>query len=157
MVEVLIALALPYTVAALNGVATQTTVKSWYPTLDRPPFRPPNWLFAPAWTVFYTLMGIASYIVYSTGGPASDLALGLYLAQLTLNALWSPVFFWQKSITGGLIVMSGLVIIAAVTNIYFFEISHLAGWLFFPYIIWLVYAWTLNAYIFTHNNPTEAT
>lgn len=80
----------------LSGFVTRTSVKTWYKDLKKPELVPPNWLFPVAWTTLYIYMGIASYRVYMAQTPRTfdSLALKLYAGQLTLNLLWTPLFFY---------------------------------------------------------------
>lgn len=99
--QIAAAVILPNIGGFINGRITFPQIPTWYAKLNKPSFRPPNWVFGPVWTSLYTAMGYASYLVYrdagfGTGGGASSagqVALGLYGAQLTLNMAWSPLFF----------------------------------------------------------------
>ena len=85
------AILLPYIGGFAGSFITRKNIKSWYENLDRPSWRPPNWLFGPVWTTLYGAMGYSSYLVYRGGGGA--LPLGLYASQLALNWAWTPLFF----------------------------------------------------------------
>lgn len=84
-------------VAAVSGWATVEGVRSWYPTIAKPSWTPPSWLFGPVWTACVA-MGVAAWRVWRIGGfRAARTALGLFLAQLAVNGLWSPIFFaWHR-------------------------------------------------------------
>lgn len=137
----------------LGAYATAASVRTWYPTLDKPWFTPPNWLFGPAWTTLYTLMGIAAYLVWRQGWSegAVKLALVAYTAQLLLNAAWSPVFFGLQAPLPGLVVIVLLWVAIVVSIVWFFRVSNAAAWLMVPYLLWVTYATALNFEIWRLN------
>jgi len=139
-------------VGLLAAGATQTSVTTWYPTLVKPGFTPPNWLFAPVWTVLYALMGGAAFLVWREGrGARSRTALVLFGAQLVVNGAWSFAFFWAQSPGLGLVVIVGLWGLLAWTIERFFRVHAGAGWLLVPYLLWVTYALALNAAIWMLN------
>ena len=137
----------------IGAVSTASSVDTWYPTLDKPWFTPPNWLFAPAWITLYTLMGIAAYLVWSEGWDQSAvrIALAAYGIQLVLNAVWSPAFFGMQSPSLGLFVIVPLWLAIVVTIYLFAQVSSVAAWLMAPYILWVTYAAALNFEIWRLN------
>jgi len=145
-------LCLCFGVAAVGGLSTAQGVQGWYPTLDKPPWTPPNWAFGPIWTVLYTAMALAAWDVARRGVSKAKVPLGLFAFQLVLNALWSPVFFaWQQ--TGvAWVVISALWLAIAVLIVLFRKHSTLGSILLVPYWLWISVAWSLNAWIF-HYNP----
>lgn len=144
-------------VAQLAGIigawATASSVRSWYPTLEKPWFTPPNWLFGPAWITLYTLMGIAAWLVWRHGSsePAVRWALALYGVQLVINAAWSPVFFGLRAPGPGLAVIVVLWFAIVATIVAFGRVSSAAAWLLAPYIAWVTYATALNFEIWRLN------
>ncbi len=140
-------------VGLLAGWITQTSVTTWYPTLAKPGFTPPNWLFAPVWTVLYAVMGIAAFLIWQTSSdqPAVRTALLLFGGQLALNGAWSFAFFGAQSPLLGLLVITALWGVLAWTTVRFFRIRSLAGALLVPYLAWVTYAWALNAAIWWLN------
>ncbi|XP_028178948.1 translocator protein-like isoform X2 [Ostrinia furnacalis] len=133
--------------------------KSWYDDLKKAPWNPPKWVFGPAWTVLYSGMGYASYLVYEEcGGFVDDavLPLSLYGGQLLLNWSWTPIFFGMKDFKLAFIEISVLSGAALATTIAFFNVNKTAGWLMVPYLAWLGYASSLNYYIWK-NNPSGVT
>ena len=141
--------------AGLIGSAfTTPAIPTWYAALEKPPFTPPNWLFAPAWITLYLLMGISASIVWRRGLDDTRIktALITFLVQLVLNASWSVVFFGLESPLYGVIVIVALWIAIVLTIIKFFRISTLAGALLLPYIAWVTFAATLNVAIFILNS-----
>jgi tryptophan-rich sensory protein len=110
--------------------------------LNKPSFNPPNWIFAPVWTTLFVLMALAAWRVHSRTGFGA--AIGLWLAQLVFNALWSPAFFGLHNIALALadvLVLLGLVV---ATTIAFFRRDRIAGWLMVPYIAWVAFASALT-------------
>jgi tryptophan-rich sensory protein len=140
-------------VGLLAGWITQTSVTTWYPTLTKPAFTPPNWLFAPVWTVLYAMMGVAAALVWNRGRDRAAVrrALWLFGAQLVVNAGWSFAFFGAQSPTLGLIVIVALWGALALTMDRFYRLRASAGWLLVPYLLWVSYALALNAAIWWLN------
>ncbi len=141
-----VALALPLAVGAVGGATTASSVRTWYPTLRKPPFNPPSWVFAPVWTTLYVLMGIALYLVLagSRSGPGRRRAVGWWAAQLVLNLLWSLVFFGRRAIGpafGEILVL--WLSIAATIRAFAAERPVAAG-LLVPYLGWTSFATLLN-------------
>lgn len=130
----------------IGSVFTALAIPTWYATLQKPFFTPPNWLFAPAWITLYLLMGISASIVWHHGLDASGVKKSLvtFLIQLVLNALWSVVFFGFESIIYGMIVIVVLWVAILLTMIQFYRIKALAGNLMLPYILWVTFATVLN-------------
>lgn len=140
-------------VGIVGALTTVTGEGSWYQALDKPAFTPPNWLFGPVWTLLYALMGLAAYLVWRAGTDRHDVrtALGLFVAQLVLNGIWTPIFFGAGSIVGGAVVIVGLLVVLAFTIRAFFRVSRVAGWLLVPYLLWVGYATALNLGIWVLN------
>lgn len=133
-------------VGILGSVGTKAGVSTWYPTLSKPSFTPPSWLFAPVWTFLYILMGIAVGLVWQRSGGLNT-ALILFLVQLVLNAAWSFLFFTLRS---PLVALLDLVLLWGVllaTLVLFFRTNPLSGWLLLPYLAWTSFALVLNATI----------
>jgi len=138
---------------AIGSVFTRSAIPTWYATLEKPTFAPPNWLFAPVWTLLYIMMGIAAFLVWRQGleNRQVRIALIVFLIQLVLNALWSVVFFGLESPLYGLIVISVLWVAILVTAIIFFKISRVASVLMWPYLLWVTFAAVLNSSIWLLN------
>jgi translocator protein len=150
-VLLVLSLALVFAAAAIGGLATARSVGagSWYEGLDRAPWNPPSWAFGPAWTVLYVLMGLAAWLVAREGLERSEVqvALAVYVVQLALNVGWSWVFFgWRLP---GWALVEILVLLAAIvaTAVLFGRVSSTAAWLLVPYIGWVAFAASLNAWI----------
>jgi len=125
----------------------------WYPSLDKPFFTPPNWLFGPVWTVLYLMMGVALWLVVREGLAPGKLKLAaiLFGVQLALNLAWSPVFFGARSAAGGLVVILVLWAAIVATVVAFARVRPLAAWLLAPYLVWVSYATALNGAIVALN------
>ena len=145
---------------AAGGIGSPFTFKAittWYPGLKKPPYTPPNWAFGPVWTTLYILMGISAFLVWQNGLDTSDamLAFTLFWIQLTLNALWSIIFFGMKSKGGGAITIIVLWLLILATMISSFQISGWAGALLIPYIVWVSIASYLNIGIWLLNKANQ--
>ena len=117
----------------------------WYAAIMKPSWNPPNWIFGPVWTLLYILMGISAWLVWKKAGFAgAGPALGLFIGQLALNALWSYLFFGMHRIDLALmeIVVLWLAILAIM--VLFWRVHVTAGALFIPYLAWVSFASFLN-------------
>lgn len=130
----------------IGSLATFPSIPTWYASLEKPAFNPPNWLFGPVWTTLYALMGIAAFLVWRQGIRKREvkIALGIFLVQLVLNSLWSIVFFGLNSLLGGLVVILPLWVAILLSIVTFYRISKTAGVLLIPYILWVSFATILN-------------
>lgn len=151
--KLFISLALSLGIGFIASLATQSSINTWYLTLNKPSFNPPNWVFAPVWTLLYVMMSVAAAIIWQKGLSQNSvkIALGLFLAQLFFNGLWSVAFFGLQSPLLGLLDISLLFIILIFTIIYFFRLSRLAGLMLLPYLLWLSFAAILNYTIWIIN------
>jgi len=127
--------------------------EAWYPTLVKPAFTPPSWVFGPVWTALYILMGVAAFLVWQKdlGRRAVRVALAWFLVQLVLNALWSPVFFGLHRIGWALVVIVLLWAAMVVTIRCFSRVSGAAALLLVPYLLWVSFATALNAALWRLN------
>ncbi|WP_336035606.1 TspO/MBR family protein [Halobacterium yunchengense] len=139
-------------VGASPALVTATGSGSWYETLARPELAPPNWVFGPVWTLLFTLLGVAAYLVLRDGrGRARTLALGLFVAQYVLNVSWTLVFFGGQDIEGGLAVIAVLWALIAATIGAFARVRRAAAALLVPYLAWVSFAAYLNYAFWTLN------
>ncbi len=149
--KLIISLLIPQLVGGLGAWATFSSVQSWYPTLTKPAFNPPNWIFGPMWTLLYVLMGIACFLIWKSTHPRKNQLLILYGVQLFFNALWSPAFFGLQSPGLGLLVIIPLFILIVFCVIQFKKVSTPASWLMVPYLLWVGFASMLNFSIWMLN------
>ncbi len=148
----LVAVLLCEALGLVAGFATRSSVATWYPTLAKPWFTPPDAVFAPVWAALYALMGVAAALVWMRRTqPGGGRALVAFGVQLVLNVAWSVVFFGGQSVAGGLAVMTALVVALAVTVRRFARVRPLAAGLLAPYAAWTVYAAALNVAIWWMN------
>jgi len=129
--------------AALTGVFVSTG--GWYDGLAKPTWNPPSWLFGPVWTTLYCMMAVAAWLVWQEGGwKSQQRALGWFLLQLALNALWTPLFFGLHR--PGLAFMDIILLALSVlaTLVAFWKVRWLAGALLIPYGLWVLFAAVLN-------------
>lgn len=141
-------------VGYFSGMLTISAIKTWYPTLIKPSFNPPNWVFRPVWTLLYLMMGVAGGIIWNQIAKqkaAVENALVYFVIQLILNALWSFLFFGlQNPMLAGIeIVVLWLMIYETYTK--FIKINTLAANLLIPYLAWVGFASILNASIWWLN------
>ena len=136
----------------VGGIGMTGGASPWYQQLTKPPLNPPSWVFGPVWTTLYLLMGVSLYLVWKRHShPGATLAVGVFGAQLILNALWTPAFFVEQSPALGLVVIIPLVILIAACIKLFHPISRVASWLLVPYLAWVSFATYLNAGIWWLN------
>jgi tryptophan-rich sensory protein len=137
--------------AAAVGAAASIQAATFYAQLIRPSWAPPGGVFAPVWTLLYTLMGLAAWLAWRDGGRRARIALALFLAQLIANALWSWLFFgWHLGAWAVAEVLLLLALIAA-TLVGFWRVRPLAGLLLVPYLAWVAFASALTWSIWRSN------
>ncbi|KAJ3013405.1 hypothetical protein HKX48_005764 [Thoreauomyces humboldtii] len=148
------AIGVPLGLGMSVGLITRTSVKDWYPTLKRPSWTPPNWVFPVAWTSLYISMGLASHRIYRSSTHDTAYALQLYAVQLGLNLAWTPLFFGAHLLGAAVFDVGALFVATIATTAEFFRIDETAGWLMVPYAAWIAYAGALTVYIY-RNNPKK--
>jgi tryptophan-rich sensory protein len=148
----IICILIPLAVGWLSAILTNESVNN-FATLKKPPLSPPGWLFPVVWTILFILMGIASYIIATSGSSDNsiNIALSVYGIQLLFNFLWSIIFFNQAQYKFAFIWLLMLWILIFVTIILFYNISKPAGYLLIPYLIWVSFAGYLNLFIYLMN------
>jgi translocator protein len=142
-------LAVTFGVTAIGGIVTSGSVGSWYPTLAKPSWNPPAWVFGPVWTALYVMMAVAAWLVWRKSGWNS--ALAWFAVQLALNAAWSPLFFGLHRIDLALVDLVALWAAIVATTVAFWNVTPVAGGLFVPYLAWVSFATVLNFTIWRMN------
>ncbi len=150
--QLLIAVLIPLVTGGVSALLTRNGMMT-FDALQKPPLSPPAWVFPVVWTILYTLMGIASYLVYASSASRIDKdgALTVYAVQLAFNFLWSIIFFNLEMYRFALVWLLLLLLLVIVTTVRFYRINKAAGWLLVPYIVWLVIAAYLNFQIIVLN------
>lgn len=151
-----VAVLLPLVVGVLGSFSTMDSVRTWYPTLVRPSFAPPTWVFGPVWTMLYAIMGVASWLVWRQGvaRPEVQTALALYGTQLVFNLAWSWLFFGLRQPFAALIEIVVLLALIAFTTLRFAAVSRPAATLMLPYLAWVAFATVLNGGFWWLNRPS---
>ena len=146
-------LAIVYAAAAVGGAVTAPAIGTWYRSLAKPSFNPPNWVFGPAWTVLFTLMGIALFLVWRTSDSTAEVGseLSIFGVQLVLNVLWSVLFFGLKMPLAALVDIVLLWIAIILTIRSFVRVSRVAGLMLVPYAAWVAFAAALNLAVWRLN------
>lgn len=152
IVKLVAALAASFLAALIGSVFTIPSITTWYASLNKPFFTPPDWLFGPAWTILYLLMAIALFLVWRL--PQSkqrDSAIAVYAAQLITNVLWSVGFFGFHNILLGVALILLLLALIVLTTYEFYGLSKPAAYAMVPYILWVSFATCLNVAVFLLN------
>lgn len=147
--KLLICLAIPLATGGLSALLTKNSMAA-FEAVSKPPLSPPGWLFPVVWTILYILMGIASYLIFTSQKP-QNAALTLYGIQLIFNFFWSLVFFNLKLYLFSFLWLVALWCIILKTLQLFFQISRPAGWMMVPYLLWVTFAGYLNLFIYLLN------
>lgn len=130
----------------IGSIFTFSAIPTWYLSLNKPSFSPPNYLFGPVWTILYTLMGISLYLTWE-----KKKVVKLFWAQLVLNAAWSIIFFGLKNIGLALVeifILWTLILALVVkTN----KVNKVASYLLIPYLLWVSFATVLNLSLYLLN------
>jgi translocator protein len=128
---------------ALASLFATPAIPTWYASLNRPAFTPPNWLFAPVWPTLYILMAFAAWRAWKKAGLRS-LEMAVFAVQLALNFAWSVLFFGLHRIGAALIEIAVLDVAILATLVLFFRRDWLAGFLLAPYLAWTLFATVLT-------------
>lgn len=152
--RLVISLLLSHAAGLIGSVFTAGSISTWYPTLVKPNFNPPNWIFAPVWLTLYTLMGIAFYRVWTSGVEKKQIKMAtiVFIAQLALNAAWSVIFFGAHNLS---LAFLGIIVLLAFivwTMWLFGRIDKIAAWLLLPYLAWVLFASILNYSLWQFNS-----
>ena len=133
-------------VGGIGAIFTMQAIPTWYATLAKPFFSPPNWVFGPAWTILYALMGVSAYLIWQHGIGRKDVkfALNVFGIQLALNFAWSILFFGLRSPFYGVVEIIFLWLAIVSTIACFYKIDKRAAYLLIPYILWVSFAAMLN-------------
>jgi translocator protein len=146
-------LALTFAAAAVGGLFTSTSVGGWYQQLERPEWRPPDWIFGPVWTTLYAMMAVAAWLVWRRGRwTHARVPLALWLLQLLLNVGWSALFFGIREPGLAFYEIILLWLAIAATTASFWRWSKIGALIMIPYLAWVTFAAMLNYTIWQMNN-----
>lgn len=146
---------LVFTASALGSFATSSGLQEWFATLQKPSFQPPNWLFGPVWSCLYLMMAISAWMIWRESNPAKrskrNQFLILFMIQLSLNVLWSVLFFGLQSPGWAFVEICILWAMIVATIAAGYRVQTWAGHLLLPYIAWVSFALVLNFAIYQLN------
>jgi tryptophan-rich sensory protein len=150
--QLLICVALPLAVGALAGLLSRRGMED-YQNLYKPLLAPPGWVFPVVWTILYVLMGVASYLVYTSAASPERIrrAMSAYALQLAANFIWPLIFFALGATLAAFIWLIVLFALALACALRFGYIDARAGRLFAPYLVWLFFAAYLNLGVYLLN------
>jgi len=131
----------------LSGLVTVGSVRDWYPTLAKPTWTPPDWVFGPVWSAMYVLMAAGAALVWLRRDDWVCTPMGAFAVQLAANLAWSLLFFGTRSPWLGFLDVVLLWAAVGVMTVTFFQVRPAAGWLVAPYWVWVTYAAALNGSI----------
>jgi tryptophan-rich sensory protein len=126
------------------------TSSQWYTDINKAPWTPPGWLFGVAWTIIMVCFSFYLAFLWPKVKAKKKLVI-IYLLQWALNVAWNPIFFYSQSILAGLIVITSLTTLIGILAFYFWTLLRVKSTLVLPYLIWLIIATSLNAYIYIYN------
>jgi translocator protein len=137
----------------IGAVFTFSSIPTWYSTLNKPSFNPPNWIFGPVWTLLFLLMGISLYLIWNRGfnNQSVKIAVIIFAIQLALNIIWSLLFFGLRYPLFAFIEIIMLWLAILITIIKFYNINVTAALLLIPYLLWVSFAAILNYSIYILN------
>jgi len=155
IVSLVLCVVVCFAAAGLGGWATSTSVGTWYQTLRRPTWNPPDWLFGPVWTLLYLAMAVALWLVLQrVPWPQCRAAVGLFALQLALNVAWSALFFGLRRPDLAAAEVLLLWVAIAATMVAFARLAPAAGWLLLPYLAWVSFASALNIAVWRLNQES---
>ena len=151
--KLVIAIVVSELAGVIGSVFTISSIPTWYSTLQKPSFSPPNWIFGPAWTTLYFFMGVAAFLVWRHGVERKEVktALAIFGGQLALNTLWSIIFFGLHNPFWAFVEIIILWLAILLTIVSFYKVSKTAAYLLLPYILWVSFASVLNFSILVLN------
>lgn len=152
IIPLLISLALPLAVGGLSAFLSGSSM-TMYDSFAKPPLSPPGWVFPLTWTVLYILMGLASWLVYTSGASPVRIqrSLSFYAVQLALNFFWPLIFFRLRMYLTAFLWLAVLWVLVLICTVLFRYIRKPAGQLFLPYLIWCSFALYLNLFVYLLN------
>ena len=150
--KLIISIVVPLAIGFTSSFFTVTGPGSWYASINKPLWNPPDSVFGPVWTILYVMMGIAFFLVWKSGNNRyRSIAIGLFICQLIVNFFWSYIFFDQHQPGWAFIEICALWALIILTIFAFARIHNGAAWLLVPYVSWVTFAAILNYTIWKLN------
>lgn len=146
--SLIISILIPLAVGAFSALLSGDMSNS---TFVKPPLNPPPYIFPIVWTILYILMGISSYIIYTSSHKAKEYAIKIYAIQLIFNFFWSIIFFRYNQYLFAFIWLIILIALIIKMIYQFYKIKPLAAYLQIPYLLWCLFAAYLNYMVYTLN------
>jgi tryptophan-rich sensory protein len=136
-----------------SSIFTFDSIPNWYTKLRKPFFNPPNWIFAPVWTIIYATLGSSVFLVWQKGWDSNEVkfAIAIFAVQFILNFAWTAIFFGLNKTFFALMEIVILWIFILLTIVLFYPLSQTAALLLIPYLLWVSFAALLNFYIWKLN------
>jgi tryptophan-rich sensory protein len=148
-------LILPQSIGILGAVSTQTGNSIWYNELAKPFFNPPSWIFGPVWTILYLIIGIIFYLIYKESKISKKekrILIKLFIFQMILNGIWTPIFFGFENLFAALFVIISLDVTLIYMFLRFRKLKfYFLSYLWILYILWVSFASILNLSILLLN------
>lgn len=153
LLELLLFIIVSELIGSSGSIFTFPAINDWYQFVNKSPLTPPNYIFAPVWTILFLMMGISSYLIFRErkNDKSVNSALILFAVQFILNILWSILFFGLKAPLFAFIEIIFLWLFILMTILSFIKINKLAGYLLVPYIVWVSFASYLNLMVYLLN------
>ncbi len=153
LIRLIASILIPQAAGGIGSLFTMASIPTWYAALNKPSFNPPNWIFAPVWTLLFLMMGIALAFIWKEGLSRREvkIALTFFMIQLFMNVLWSFLFFYLKMYFAAFIEIIILWFGILITLVSFYRISRIAGYLLVPYLLWVSFAIVLNFFLWQLN------
>jgi len=152
VIKLIVSVGVPLLAGGVGAVVTTPAISTWYATLNKPWFTPPDWLFGPVWILLYILMGLALFLVWrSPKSRTRDIGIALFAVQLAVNVFWSFAFFGLENTLYGVLTIIPLWVLIAATIFQFYKVSKGAAFLMVPYILWVSIATALNTAVYLLN------
>lgn len=148
--NLVISLIIPLIVGLISGLISMGGIRE-FNTLVKPSFSPPGFVFPIVWTILYLLMGYSSYLIYESNDYHSSCCLKIYMINLFVNFIWSPVFFGLNLRLFALIWIILLVFIVGYMILCFYKVNKKAAYLQIPYLVWCIFATYLNLMFYLLN------
>ncbi len=149
--SIIIAVAICLTIGWLSGLLNSSPIESWYQTLEKSSFTPPDYIFPIVWSILYLLMGVSAGLLYNVHNISKRPLLLLFAVQMLLNVSWNFFFFSIQSPILGFVNLLVLVVLGAAYFVGTLWIKRSSAFFFLPYLIWILFATYLNFYIVAYN------